>query len=282
MYTLVRGKTICWEHSIAKKRDRCGGPSFALSVSRRDDLRQINVIPRRVFDVYPVASEHAVIEIQRLRARHCGDAHGGAVVFVHAVAIVAARARRAAAVIEPQPHVVAAERAARGVDPAAEAAVSADLSVFKRAAVQERSFARGKADARAVAHKADVRDVRWVNAARRDRRRAGEGRAALAADQIAAKIFHRQSTLVRHRGQLQNVDRLSIRLVREGVEQHVQIVDRRHRIVVLRQRHDRNARDLDCVAQAQRVAVFEVNRPDDVALALFELLGVEARDNHRC
>ena len=30
------------------------------------------------------------------------------------------------------------------------------------------------------------------------------------------------------------------------------------------------------------VAVFEVDRPDDVALALFELLGVEARDNHRC
>ena len=114
----------------------------------------------RVFDVYPVASEHAVIEIQRLRARHRGDAHGGAVVFVHAVAIVAARARCVAAVIEPQPHAVAAKCAARGVDPAAEAAVSADLPVFKRAAVQERSLARRKADARTVAHKADVRDVR--------------------------------------------------------------------------------------------------------------------------
>ena len=121
-----------------------------------------------------------------------------------------------------------------------------------------------------------------MNAARRDRHRAGEGRAALAADQIAAEIFHRQSTLVCHRGQLQNVDRLSIRLVRERVEQHVQIVDRRHRVVIFGQRHDRDARDLDCVAQAQRVAVFEVDRPDDVALALFELLGVEARDNHRC
>ena len=117
-----------------------------------------------------------------------------------------------------------------------------------------------------------------MNAARRDRHRAGERRAALAADQIAAEIFHRQSTLVRHRGQLQNVDRLSIRLVREGVEQHVQIVDRRHRVVVLRQRHDRDARDLDCVAQTQRVAVFEVDRPDDVALPLLELLGVIARD----
>ena len=101
-----------------------------------------------------------------------------------------------------------------------------------------------------------------MNAARRDRHRAGERRAALAADQIAAEIFHRQSTLVCHRGQLQNVDRLSIRLVREGVEQHVQIVDRRHRVVIFGQRHDRDARDLDCVAQAQRVAVFEVNRPD--------------------
>ena len=106
--------------------------------------------------------------------------------------------------------------------------------------------------------------------------------AALAADQVAAEIFHRQSTLVCHRGQLQNVDRLSIRLVRERVEQRVQVVDRCHRIVVLRQRHDRDAHDFDRVVQAQRVAVFEVDRPDDVALALFELLGVEARDNHRC
>ena len=121
-----------------------------------------------------------------------------------------------------------------------------------------------------------------MNAARRDRHRAGERRAALAADQIAAEIFHRQTALVRHRGQLQNVDRLSIRLVRERVEQRVQVVDRCHRIVVLRQRHDRDARDFDRVVQAQRVAVFEVDRPDDVALALFELLGVEARDNHRC
>ena len=102
------------------------------------------------------------------------------------------------------------------------------------------------------------------------------------ADQVAAEIFHRQSTLVCHRGQLQNVDRLSIRLVRERVEQRVQVVDRCHRIVVLRQRHDRDARDFDRMVQAQRVAVFEVDRPDDVALALFELLGVEARDNHRC
>lgn len=251
-------------------------------ILHRYDLREVGGIPRRVFDVYPVASEHAVIEIQRLRARHRGDAHGGAVVFLHAVAIVAARARRAAAVVEPQPHAVAAKCAARGVDPAAEAAVSADLPVFKRAAVQERSLARRKADARTVAHKADVRDVRGVNAARRDRHRAGEGRAALAADQVAAEIFHRQSTLVCHRGQLQNVDRLSIRLVRERVEQRVQVVDRCHRIVVLRQRHDRDARDFDRMVQAQRVAVFEVDRPDDVALALFELLGVEARDNHRC
>ena len=131
---------------------------FSLIV-RRYDLREVDGVSCRVFDVYPVASEHAVIEIQRLCARHCGDAHGGTVVFVHAVAIVAARARRAAAVVEPQPHAVAAERAARGVDPAAEAAVSADLPVFKRAAVQERSLARRKADARAVAHKADVRDI---------------------------------------------------------------------------------------------------------------------------
>lgn len=129
-------------------------------ILHRYDLREVGGIPRRVFDVYPVASEHAVIEIQRLRARHRGDAHGGAVVFVHAVAIVAARARCVAAVIEPQPHVVAAKCAARGVDPAAEAAVSADLPVFKRAAVQECSFAREKADVRTVAHKADVRDVR--------------------------------------------------------------------------------------------------------------------------
>lgn len=90
-------------------------------ILHRYDLREVGGIPRRVFDVYPVASEHAVIEIQRLRARHCGDAHGGAVVFVHAVAIVAARARCVAAVVEPQPHAVAAERAARGVDPTAEA-----------------------------------------------------------------------------------------------------------------------------------------------------------------
>ena len=65
--------------------------------------------------------------------------------------------------------------------------------------------------------------------------------------------------------------------MRERVEQRVQVVDRCHRIVVLRQRHDRDARDFDRVVQAQRVAVFEVDRPDDVALALFELLGVEAR-----
>ena len=70
--------------------------------------------------------------------------------------------------------------------------------------------------------------------------------------------------------------------MRERVEQRVQIVDRRHRVVVLRQRHDRDARDFDRVVQAQRVTVFEADRPDDVALALFELLGVEARDNHRC
>lgn len=254
---------------------------FSLIV-RRYDLREVGGVSCRVFDIYPVASEHAVIEIQRLRARHCGDAHGGAVVFVHAVAVVTAGTRCVAAVVESQPHVVAAKCAARGVDPAAEAAVSADLPVFKRAAVQERSLARRKADARTVAHKADVRDVRGVNAARRNRHGVGERRAALAADQVAAEIFHRQSTLVCHRGQLQNVDRLSIRLVRERVEQRVQVVDRCHRIVVLRQRHDRDARDFDRVVQAQRVAVFEVNRPDDVALALFELLGVEARDNHRC
>ena len=258
-------------------------PRFLLFplILHRYDLREVDGVPRRVFDVYPVAAEHTVIEIQRLCARHRGDAHGGAVVFVHAVAIVAARARRAAAVIEPQPHVVAAKCAARGVDPAAEA-VSADLPVFKRAAVQERSLARRKADARTVAHKADVRDVRGVNAARRNRHGAGERRAALAVDQVAAEIFHRQSTLVCHRGQLQNVDRLSIRLVRERVEQRVQVVDRCHRIVVLRQRHDRDAHDFDRMVQAQRVAVFEVDRPDDVALPLFELLGVEARDNHRC
>lgn len=259
-------------------------PRFLLFslILHRYDLREVDGIPRRVFDVYPVAMEHTVIEIQRLCARHRGDAHGGAVVFVHAVAVVTAGTRCVAAVIESQPHVVAAKCAARGVDPAAEAAVSADLPVFKRAAVQERSFARGKADARTVTHKADVRDVRGVNAARRNRHGAGERRAALAADQVAAEIFHRQSTLVCHRGQLQNVDRLSIRLVRERVEQRVQVVDRCHRIVVLRQRHDRDARDFDRVVQAQRVAVFEVDRPDDVALALFELLGVEARDNHRC
>ena len=117
-------------------------PRFLLFslILHRYDLREVGGVSRRVFDVYPVASEHAVIEIQRLRARHCGDAHGGAVVFVHAVAIVAARARCAAAVVESQPHVVAAKCAARGVDPAAEAAVSADLPVFKRAAVQERSL----------------------------------------------------------------------------------------------------------------------------------------------
>ena len=66
--------------------------------------------------------------------------------------------------------------------------------------------------------------------------------------------------------------------MREGVEQHVQIVDRRHRVVIFGQRHDRDARDLDRVAQAQRVTVFEVDRPDDVALPLLELLGVIARD----
>ena len=141
------------------KRRKLDVSSFFSLIVRRYDLREVDGVPRRVFDVYPVAAEHTVIEIQRLCARHRGDAHGGAVVFVHAVAIVAARARRAAAVVEPQPHAVTAERAARGVDPAAEAAVSADLPVFKRAAVQECSFARGKADARAVAHKADVRDV---------------------------------------------------------------------------------------------------------------------------
>ncbi len=137
-------------------------PRFLLFslILHRYDLRDVDGVFCRVFDIYPVASEHAVIEIQRLRARHCGDAHGGAVVFVHAVVIVAARARCVAAVIESQPHVVAAKCAARGVDPAAEAAVSADLPVFKRAAVQERSLARRKADARTVAHKADVRDVR--------------------------------------------------------------------------------------------------------------------------
>ena len=96
------------------------------------------------------------------------------------------------------------------------------------------------------------------------------------------KFFVVSPTLVCHRGQLQNVDRLSIRLVRERVEQRVQVVNRCHWIVVLRQRHDRDARNFDRVVQAQRVAVFEVDRPDDVALALFELLGVEARDNHRC
>ena len=257
-------------------------PRFLLFplILHRYDLREVDGVSCRVFDIYPVASEHAVIEIQRLRALHCGDVHGGAVVFVHAVAIVAARARRVAAVIKPQPHAVAAKCAARGVDPAAEAAVSADLPVFKRTAVQERSLARRKADARTVAHKADVRDVRGGNAARRHG--AGERRAALAADQVAAEIFHRQSTLVCHRGQLQNVDRLSIRLVRERVEQRVQVVDRCHRVVIFGQRHDRDAHDLDCVVQAQRVAVFEVDRPDDVALALFELLGVEALDNHRC
>lgn len=117
-------------------------PRFLLFslILHRYDLREVDGVSCRVFDVYPVATEHTVIEIQRLCARHCGDAHGDAVVFVHAVAIVAARARCAAAVVEPQPHVVAAKYAARGVDPAAEAAVSADLSVFKRAAVQERSL----------------------------------------------------------------------------------------------------------------------------------------------
>ena len=145
-------------YPLQKRRKRRVSSFFSLIV-RRYDLREVGGVSCRIFDIYPVASEHAVIEIQRLRARHCGDAHGGTVIFVHAVAIVAARARRAAAVVEPQPHAVAAERAARGVDPAAEAAVSADLPVFKRAAVQECSFARGKADARAVAHKADVRDV---------------------------------------------------------------------------------------------------------------------------
>lgn len=136
-------------------------PRFLLFslILHRYDLREVDGVSCRVFDVYPVAMEHTVIEIQRLCARHRGDAHGGAVVFVHAVAIVTARARRATAVVEPQPHAVAAERAALGVDPAAEAAVSADLPVFKRAAVQERSLARRKADARTVAHKADVRDV---------------------------------------------------------------------------------------------------------------------------
>lgn len=137
-------------------------PRFLLFslILHRYDLREVDGVSCRVFDVYPVATEHTVIEIQRLCARHRGDAHGGAVVFVHAVAVVTAGTRCVAAVIESQPHVVAAKCAARGVDPAAEAAVSADLPVFKRAAVQERSFARRKADARTVAHKADVRDVR--------------------------------------------------------------------------------------------------------------------------
>lgn len=96
------------------------------------------------------------------------------------------------------------------------------------------------------------------------------------------KFFIVSPPSVCHRGQLQNVDRLSIRLVRERVEQRVQVVDRCHRVVIFGQRHDRDAHDFDRVVQAQRVAVFEVDRPDDVALALFELLGVEARDNHRC
>ena len=159
IHASVRENNMLGAYPLQKRRKRRGVSSFFSSIVRRYDLREVDGVPRRVFDVYPVAAEHAVIEIQRLRARHCGDAHGGAVVFVHAVAIVAARARRAAAVVESQPHVVAAKCAARGVDPAAEAAVSADLPVFKRAAVQERSLARRKADARAVAHKADVRDV---------------------------------------------------------------------------------------------------------------------------
>lgn len=145
-------------YPLQKRRKRRVSSFFSLIV-RRYDLREVGGVSCRIFDIYPVASEHAVIEIQRLCARHCVDAHARAVVFIEAPAVVSARARRAAAVIEPQPHAVAAERAARGVDPAAEAAVSADLPVFKRAAVQECSFARGKADARAVAHKADVRDV---------------------------------------------------------------------------------------------------------------------------
>ena len=93
-------------YPLQKKEETPRFLLFSLIV-RRYDLREVDGVSCRIFDIYPVA----------------------------------------------------AERAARGVDPAAEAAVSADLPVFKRAVVQECSFARGKADARAVAHKADVRDV---------------------------------------------------------------------------------------------------------------------------
>ena len=83
-------------------------PRFLLFslILHRYDLREVDGVSCRVFDVYPVATEHTVIEIQRLCARHRGDAHGGAVVFVHAVAVVTAGTRCVAAVIESQPHVV--------------------------------------------------------------------------------------------------------------------------------------------------------------------------------
>lgn len=37
-------------------------------ILHRYDLREVDGVSCRVFDIYPVASEHAVIEIQRLRA----------------------------------------------------------------------------------------------------------------------------------------------------------------------------------------------------------------------
>ena len=80
-------------YPLQKKEETPRFLLFSLIV-RRYDLREVDGVSCRIFDIYPVASEHAVIEIQRLCARHRGDAHGGAVVFVHAVAIVAARARR--------------------------------------------------------------------------------------------------------------------------------------------------------------------------------------------
>lgn len=78
----------------------------------RYDLREVDGVSCRIFDIYPLPRN---TQLLKSSVSVPGDAHGGTVVFVHAVAIVAARARRAAAVVEPQPHAVAAERAARGV-----------------------------------------------------------------------------------------------------------------------------------------------------------------------
>ena len=142
--------------------------------------------------------------------------------------------------------------------------------------MEKRPLACRKANAHAVAHKADVRDVCRVNAARCDRHGICK-RCILTADKVAAEILHRHTPLIRHRRKRQNIDRVLIRLSRKRFEQCVQFFARLHRILVRSERHNRNARKPDHVTQAQCVAVFEVDRPDDVGRSLLGLPGMIAR-----